>query len=99
MAQRREVERRWNRGETAPRIAQALRLSVRSVYSMLARLRLEGRTLRAHDQGRPQRQTAPDPDVLRTLGEAAPSVVTVYDARGRAIAQIDPHTRQRRALG
>lgn len=100
IAQRREVGRRWNAGETAGEIAKALKVSERTVHSILARLRLEHVALRPHGNRRPpQNGTAVVNAVLAAdLRRVAPSVVTVYDAQGRPIAQIDPQTRQRRIL-
>jgi hypothetical protein len=99
-AQRREIQRRWNAGETASIIAKALGLSSRTIQAELARLRLDGARLRpprrwgvSHTEG-PVR----DPALVATLRAVAPSPVTVYDAAGRPIARIDPQTRRRQAL-
>ena len=101
MAQRREVERRWNTGETAGVIAKALGLSERTIHSTLARLRMEHFALRPHRntwKTPSPATTPPSPGLAAEFGRTAPSVVTVYDAHGRAVAQIDPLTRKRRAL-
>lgn len=98
--QRREVQRRWNVGETAAVIAKALRVSSRTVYGILSRLRFEEADLRSHPRGRIEQTEVPilDPDVVAVLDAVAPSPVTVYDAAGHPVAQIDPKTRRRTTL-
>ena len=101
IAQRREVQRRWNAGETAGAIARALGVSERTIHSLLARLRLDKAALRLHpDPWRPQPLSAsPAAEGLAAeLRRVAPSVCTVYDAAGRPVARIDPQTRRRVAL-
>ena len=98
MAQRREVERRWNAGETAGMIAKALGLSERTIYSTLARLRMEHVALRSPRNTWKTRTTPPSPVLAAELRGMAPSIITVYDAEGRVVAQIDPLTRKRRVL-
>ena len=101
LAQRREVQRRWNAGETAGAIARALGVSERTVHSLLARLRLDGATLRPHRTPwtiRPGPPLAPSAVLASELRRVAPSVCTVYDAAGRPVARIDPQTRRRVAL-
>ena len=102
-AQRREVQRRWNGGETAGVIAKALGVSERTVHAVLARLRLDRAVLQAHRTAwklQPTADSLVPPAVLaRELRRVAPSVVTVYDARGRVVATIDPQTRRRVAVG
>jgi hypothetical protein len=99
LAQRREVQRRWNAGETASVIGTALGVSARTVHSVLARLRLDGARLRPARRWGVEQTEAPvrDPGLAATLRAVAPSSVTVYDASGRPIARIDPQTRTRRA--
>ena len=102
IAQRREVQRRWNAGETAGAIAQALGVSERTVHATLARLRLDKAVLRSHpDPWHLQpRSASPASEGLATeLRRVAPSVCTVYDAQGRPVARIDPQTRRRVAIG
>jgi len=84
------------------KIAKALGLSERTVHSALARLRMEHVALRPHRNAWKQQPPVPRPPgtvLAAELRRVAPSIVTVYDAQGRPIAQIDPQTRRRRALG
>ena len=99
-AQRREVERRWNAGDTASVIAKALGVSVRTVQSVLARLRVDGVKLRPARRWGVQGTEAPlrDPDLMASLRAVAPSPVTIYDAAGRPVAQMNPQTRKRVSL-